>query len=434
MSTTTKSILSATGVIASVAAVVFGFRIRQQADVGGVQTAEAGVSIDRMVASRSNDVNVPAGDYFYELTQKLKEQYVEPVTDDNKLVMGAIRGMIASLQDPQSQYMDQKQFKAFVNARDGKFEGIGADFALIVGAKGAQAEAAGEVPPSDGSAEDALATASDIPRLQVVSVVPGGPADKAGVKVGDIVYSVDGHWVVNSDLVKRFKQARERFIAKKLAISELNMLRQEIRTKLDKAILPLRAKDQLFIGRSGTVAGVWDRGATQRTTKITKSPSTMPGFSVHGDTVLLPFIPSSAQSLKRAIAGKSSITIDLRNNTLGDLGSMRECLEVLAPKGQYGNFTTLRHDKPTPLSVYKGNASPPKITLVTDRSTRGAAEIFALALSSRGYARLTGSATGGDRDNRAIFRMPDGSGYTIVTSIYKPTLGKSSVVAAGGSK
>jgi carboxyl-terminal processing protease len=434
MSSTTKSILSATGVIVSVAAVVVGFRARQQADVGGVQTADSGVSIDRMVASRTNDINVPAGDYFYELTQKLRDQYVEPVTDENKLVTGAIRGMIASLQDPQSQYMDSKQFKAFANAREGKFEGIGADFDLVVGSKAVQAEASGETTPSEATPEEALATVNDIPRLQVVSVVPGGPADRAKVKIGDVVYSVDGHWVVNSELIKRFKQAREKFLAKKMPLSELNVLRQEIRAKVDKAILPLRAKDQLFMGRSGTVSVVWDRGATQRTTKITKAESTLPGFSVHGSTIYLPLIPSSASSLKKAIVGKSSITIDLRNNTLGDFGSMKQCLEVLVPKGQYGNFTTLRHDKPTPLSVYKGNPNPPAITLITDKSTRGAAEIFALALSSRGFAQLTGTATGGDRDNRAIFRMPDGSGYTIVTSIYKPTIGRPTAVAVGGAK
>lgn len=434
MSSTTKSILSATGIVASVAAVVLGFRTRQQADVGGVQTADTGVSIDRMVASRTNDINVPAGDYFYELTQKLRDQYVEPVTDENKLVTGAIRGMVASLQDPQSQYMDPKQFKAFANAREGKFEGIGADFALVVGSKGMQAEAAGEGATSQATPEEALATVNDIPRLQVVSVVPDGPADRAKVKVGDVVYSVDGHWVVNSELIKRFKQAREKFLAKKMPISELNVLRQEIRSKVDKAILPLRAKDQLFMGRSGAVTVVWDRGATQRTTKIVKAPSTLPTFSVHGNSIYLPFNPSSAPSLKKAIAGKSAISIDLRNNTLGDLGSMKQCLEVLVPKGQYGTFTTLRKDKPTPLSVYKGNPSPPAITLITDKSTRGAAEIFALALSSRGYAQLTGSATGGDRDSRAIFRMPDGSGYSIVTSIFKPSLGRPSAVAAGGAK
>jgi len=96
--------------------------------------------------------------------------------------------------------------------------------------------------------------------------------------------------------------------------------------------------------------------------------------------------------------------------------------------------TTFRHDSPTPLVVRNGNPNPPGITLVTDKSTRGVAEMFALALSSRGWAKLTGGSTGGDRDNKAIIRLPDGSGYTLVTSVFRPTLGNSQVVRKGGAK
>ena len=431
MNTTSKSILSATGVVASVAAVIMGYRARQQADIGAVQVADNGVTIDRMVASRSNDINVPAGDYFYELSQKLKDQYVEPVTDDNKLVTGAIRGMILSLQDPQSQYLDRTQFASYLNARDGKFEGIGADFALVTGPNAAQLEAAHEQEAPATTAEDAVVSVQDIPRLQVVSVVPGGPADKAGVSVGDLVYSVDGHWVAQSEPIRKFRKALRDFNSKKISAAAINQLRTEIRAKADKAIMPVKAKDMLFLGKSGAVTVVWDRKGVQRSTKITKLHSTMPGFQVSGNEIRLPFVPASANSLKHAIAGKSEVTIDLRNNTMGDLGSMKQCLEVIAPSGEYGHFTTFRHDKPTPLVVRKGNSNPPRITLVTDKSTRGAAEIFALALSSRGVAHLTGSETGGDRDVRSIFRLTDGSGYTLVTSVYKPTLGKAKRTIGG---
>ena len=433
MSNTTKSIVSATGVIVCIATIIVGFRTRQQVDIGASQIASTGVPLDRMVASRTNDINVPAGDYFYELSQKLKELYVEPISDDNKLVSGAVRGMVASLGDPQSLFYDKTQFEAFLNAREGKFEGIGADFALVTGPKSVQAEVAHDGGEA-GSPEEAIATANDIPRLQVVSVVPGGPADRAKVEVGDIVSSVDGHWVINSQVIRKFRDAQKRFLAKKMPLSELNVMRQEIRAKVDKALMPLRARDLLFIGKTGSVSVVWERGTVIRTTKIAKAVASMPGFKESGREILLPFIPTSADNLKHAIAGKSSISIDLRNNTLGDIGSMKSCLEVLLPKGQYGTFSTYRHDKPTPLTIYKGNSHPPKITLITDKSTRGAAEIFALALSSSGYATLTGSEMGGDRDSRVIVRLPDGSGYTLVTSVYHPTLGKSRVSMQGGVK
>jgi len=434
MSTTTKSVLSATGVIAAIATVVVGLEARQHADLGLIQAPSSNMSIDRLLASRTDDVNVPAGDYFYNLSQKLKEQYVEPVSDDQKLASGAVRGMIGSLKDPQSLYMDKNQFTAFVNARQGQFEGIGADFDLVTGKSNAQAEAANEDPGPGATAEDTMVMVRDIPRLQVVSVVPGGPADKAKVQVGDIAYSIDGHWIVDSKLIQKFRTAQKAFIAKKMPLSELNIIRNEIRAKADHAMLPLRGRDLLFMGKTGTVTVVWERGGKQITTKITKAPSHLPGFGVHNGAILLPFVPSSAKSLKQEIEGKSAVTLDLRNNTLGDLASMKQCLEVLVPKGNYGDFVTFRHESPTPLVVHNGNSKPPKITLITDKSTRGIAEIFALALSSRGYASLTGESTGGDRDNRSIVKLPDGSGYTLVTSVYKPKLGSTAVARKGGAK
>lgn len=434
MNHTTKSVVSALGVLASVAVVVLGLAARQRADVGAVSSL-GNKSIVGLLASRSDDVNVPAGDYFYELSQKLKEEYVEPVTDDQKLASGAIRGMVTSLKDPQSTFMDKNQFVVFLNAREGRFEGIGADFDLVVGPGHKQAEVQIDTTDmADATPEDTLAVSHDIPRLEVVSVIPGGPADKAGVQVGDIVNSVDGHWVVNADLVRKFRAAQAQFLAKKLSIGGLNLMRNELRAKADKAIYPQRAHDMLFMGRSGEITVVWDRGDKQRTTKIVKVPCALPGFGVHNGVIRLPFEPNSDVQLKQAISEKTAVTIDLRNNTLGDLTSMRRCLGVLVPAGQYGNFVTYRHESATPLVVQQGNSKPPKITLLTDRSTRGVAEIFALALSSRGYAHIEGGSMGGDRDSRAIFHMPDGSGYTLVTSIYKPTLGSSRVVRKGGVK
>ena len=76
--------------------------------------------------------------------------------------------------------------------------GSGADFAFVDGTDHKQAEALPAVADGD-SPEDSVAAARSIPRLEVVTVVPGGPADRAQVKPGDIVNSVDGHWVVNAD-------------------------------------------------------------------------------------------------------------------------------------------------------------------------------------------------------------------------------------------
>jgi C-terminal processing protease CtpA/Prc len=81
------------------------------------------------------------------------------------------------------------------------------------------------------------------------------------------------------------------------------------------------------------------------------------------------------------------------------------------------------------LSVASGNPSPPRITLLVDRTTRGPAEVLALALSSHGRAVLKGSAMGGDLGVRQTVQLPDGTGYTLETSDYQAISSKPALMA-----
>ncbi|MGV3614826.1 MAG: S41 family peptidase [Fimbriimonas sp.] len=443
MSEAKKSIYAAGGVVAAAVMVVLGSNHRDKIDLGG---ADAGVPLGGLVASREKQVNVPATDFFHTLSDKLKREYVEPVSDEMKLATGAVRGMVGSLADPKSLYMDKDEFRAFLNARQGRYEGIGADFVLKMPTTGAKTnkeylqptpnEESGDpsapAPVSvNGASEPAIPEA---PRLMVASIVPGGPADKAGVLPGDIVETVDGHWVYNSSLLRQFKEAQKKYQAKKMTLLEINALRSKLRAKYEKAVLPLRAKDKLALGQAGTVKVVWERGKALRTTDIVRGVSERPGFRVEGDTIRLPFVANSAARLKEAIAGKDAVTIDLRQNVVGDFGAMRQCLATVAPSGDYGVLVNERKGGDTALRIANGNANPPKITLLTDATTRGPAEVFALALSSKGIAKLSGSPTGGDRTFYDVIQLPDGSGYTLATAEYrpKPNVAKTTVAVKGG--
>jgi len=433
MSDMKKSVLTSVRIIAGAAAILLGFQARQRVDLGAIVASNSNVPFSGLVASQSNDVNVPAGDYFYELSQKLKEEYVEPVTDDQKLASGAIRGMIASLDDPDSIFMSKDEFAAYLNARIGKYEGIGADLELVRNGKSGSSDSGSSEADSDMTPEDAMVTVKEIPHLQVMSVVPGGPADKAGVKVGDVVRYVDDHWVVDSGLINKFRIALRKVNNKQMPATELNAMRAEIRSKSEHALLPARAKDKLFLGKSGTVNVVWSRNGKEITTKIERSTCEMPGFSVDGDRILLPMVEGDGGRLANAVKGKSEVTIDLRNSTLGNPQVMRDCLSAVAKPGNYGYFTTKRHDSPTPLEISVGNAHPPKIQLIVDKSTRGPAEVFALALASKGLVRVSDSEMGGDVESQQIVKLPDGSGYTLATSAYQATVSRKALNGAKGT-
>jgi len=89
----------------------------------------------------------------------VKSDYVEPV-DEKKLITDAITGMVASL-DPHSQYFDKKSFKEFREGTTGRFVGVGIEI----------------------TQEEGL--------VKVVSPIEGSPADRAGLKSGDLITKVD---------------------------------------------------------------------------------------------------------------------------------------------------------------------------------------------------------------------------------------------------
>lgn len=97
----------------------------------------------------------------YSTYDTIKDNYYEEI-DPDKLVDGAINGMIKSLDDPYSTYMDKKEASSFHESISSSFEGIGA-----------------EIQEQDG-------------QIMVVSPIKGSPAEKAGVKPNDIILSVDG--------------------------------------------------------------------------------------------------------------------------------------------------------------------------------------------------------------------------------------------------
>ncbi|WP_245629842.1 S41 family peptidase [Domibacillus robiginosus] len=97
----------------------------------------------------------------YEAYDKIQNTYYEEV-DQETLVNGAINGMIDSLKDPYSDYMDKEEASQFHEEVSSSFQGIGA-----------------EVQEQDGY-------------IVVVSPIKGSPAEKAGLKPNDMILSVDG--------------------------------------------------------------------------------------------------------------------------------------------------------------------------------------------------------------------------------------------------
>ena len=113
---------------------------------------------------------------FAEVFNAIKQGYVEPV-EDKKLITNAISGMLTNL-DPHSTYLDEDAFKDLQVGTQGEFGGLGIEVGM----------------------EDGL--------VKVVSPIEDTPADRAGVKTGDLIFKLDDTLVKGltlSDAVKRMR-------------------------------------------------------------------------------------------------------------------------------------------------------------------------------------------------------------------------------------
>jgi carboxyl-terminal processing protease len=411
MNPTSKSIIAALAVLGATGSIMAGVVMRDRVDVGGANAGQ-GLEMTGLVASR--DANeVPEGDYFFEITNLLKRRYVENIADERKLAIGAVRGMVTSLGDPDSLYLDKESFRVHRAMREGKFEGIGVQLELIYLDPKAKDDRISGQPVEP---EAALLGAIRIPKVTVVTVVPGGPADKAGVKVGDYVEYIDDHWVPNAETVASFRKLQSDFNAGKVKWEELSKVQIELSKRTKKTLMPLKAHDKLLVGTEGNLNVVWRRGSESRKTSITRAASEIPRFAETEGTIKPRFIAGVADQIRNSVREKDSIIIDLRGNANGEYKAMREALAALAPTGTYGKLLVGKRELHFDVKV--GNANPPKATLLVDQGTRGAAEAFALALVEAGIGTMQGK-TAGHPILVEDYSLPDGSGYTLAIAKYQ---------------
>ena len=106
---------------------------------------------------------------FWETWDIVHDQYIDQPVDDQEMMRGAINGMLESLGDQHTAYMNPDQFMQANIPMDGEYEGIGAWV--------------------DTSTEF----------LTIISPMPGSPAEEAGLQPGDEVIKIDGEDMTGLD-------------------------------------------------------------------------------------------------------------------------------------------------------------------------------------------------------------------------------------------
>jgi carboxyl-terminal processing protease len=135
-----------------------GYRLGEQ------KTSVSFTQEKRIVVNQSQPTAVPVDfSLFWDVWQRINRSYIDRATiDPQKMVWGAIAGMVDSLEDPYTTFLRPQDNKDFKDNLGGAFEGIGAQ----------------------------LGTKDN--RVIVIAPLKGTPAEAAGIRAGDYIMKVDG--------------------------------------------------------------------------------------------------------------------------------------------------------------------------------------------------------------------------------------------------
>lgn len=307
---------------------------------------------------------------FWEAYYKLKEEFVEPEKiDEKKLIFGAISGMVESLGDPYTVFLDPEDTKMFLEDITGRFEGVGMEIGI-----------------RDNT-------------LQVIAPLEGTPAQRAGLRSGDKIIKVDG----------------------KLT-SELS---------LDEAVSLIRGpkgtKVTLTIFREG-----WDGPRDFEIERAVIDIPSLKWEMREGDIAYIKIyhfsekasLDFSQAAVQILAAGAKKIILDVRNNPGGYLEVARDIASFFLKRGEI----VVIEDSGEKQTEYKasGNAlflNYPTVVLINKGSASGS-EILAGALRDNRGIILIGENSFGKGSVQQLERLRGGSSLKITTAKWLTPKGK----------
>jgi len=319
--------------------------------------------------------NLTPVETFWQVLNKVRERYYEPIDDENKLAYGAAKGLMRALGDPYSRFLDPKDRMAFDRATEGQVEGIGA---LL---------APGEIPDVD------------VPTVVIVKPFPGGPAYNAGILPGD--------WVVGvGDSPEKID----------------NVIGETVDEVADRIRGPHGTEVYLMVVR--------DRKSDPITIKVARDRVEVPVVQTqHFDNIayakLDSFSENSAQRLGEALSDlekqpESALIIDLRGNSGGLLNAAQDIVSMFVSQGPVV-YIKEREGNPKQLPIkselYRGYSFP--IVVLVNSTTASASEILAGALKDNKRATLVGTRTFGKGLVQTVIPLADNrTAISITTARY----------------
>ncbi len=313
-------------------------------------------------------VKVSKSDYeqlteVYERYSKLDQLYDTVTTsfyqevDEDAMMEGAYKGLVSGLGDPYSSYMTSDEYQSWKATATGEYSGVGITFSM----------------DEEG-------------RFVVVSVTEDSPADKAGIKAGDIMISVDGKEYDDIDLMG-------------------NAIRGEEGSKVNIAYLRDGDEMDADLIREKIVQHSVQHEMISSDTGYIKISS---------------FIESTSEDFRKALndvedKGATGLVLDLRDNGGGLVDACIEVADEFLDKGTVV-YVEDRQGERTEYDAKDGKTSLNTVVLVNENSA-SASEILAAALKDNGI-KIVGTKTFGKGVIQSTAELSDGSALKLTIMQY----------------
>lgn len=298
---------------------------------------------------------------FWEAWAKLQEQYVDKGKFDNqKMLYGAISGMVSSLGDPYTVFMPPEEAKRFIDDTKGSFEGVGMEIGIRKN------------------------------QLQVISPLEGTPAQKAGIKAGDLIAKIDDK---------------------------------------DAGVMTVDEAVNLIRGPKGTTVVLTmfrDDWKMTREIKVVRETIEVPSLKLEfkdNDVAYLrlyQFSETASDDFENAVnkileKGSKKLVLDLRNNPGGYLEVSRDIASWFLEKGSVVVTEDFGSKQDPNNYLANGNAkllSMPVVVLI-NKGSASASEILAGALRDNKGVQLIGETSFGKGSVQSLEKLRGGSSLKI---------------------
>ena len=318
-------------------------------------------------AGQSSDDLPPEFERLSEVWQVLKKDHFDRENlDPEALSEGAIRGMLLALDDPYASFLSREQFQLESQDFRGFFEGIGAQVSM-----------------DDG-------------RLTIIAPLPNTPAERAGIRPGDVILEIDGDSTDGITLLE--------------AVSKI---RGEKDTTVVLLVLHLNENEPVTLGiRRGVIP--------LESVRFEMLPENI------GHLQISNFSDTTKEEVQEAldrfrVSGGVGLVLDLRNNPGGLLSSVVDVASEFLSFGLVLYEINSHGDRTDWKVKAGGRAQEVPMVVIINAYSASASEVLSGALLDHERAQVVGATSFGKGSVNTLRPLKDGSGlYFSIARWYTP--------------